>query len=81
MFAAYLIGIIGNKRIGQIMLTQFFLDMPFPVGYRAIADTKPNTEDEPAASSYYNANEMQLPGTLPDPAKQVKTDDGEMKQR
>lgn len=77
---ADLIGVIPDKRTGQVSFAKSFLNMPLPVSYRAIANPKPDTKYKPAGSGDGNTNKMGLPRSLPYPAKEVKANYGEMKQ-
>ena len=63
------------------MFAKLFFQMPFPVGYGAISNSKPDTQNKPTDCGYNYANEMQLSHGFPYPAKQVKADNGEMQQR
>ena len=60
------------------MDAQLFLDLPIPIRYRAITDTKPYSQNKPTCCSSANDDEMCLARTLPDPAKQVEAYDHEM---
>jgi len=70
--AGNFIGIIFNKRVGQVMLAQGSFNVPLPIGNGAVAPAKPNAQNIPAAGGNGNTNQVQPPCARPYPPQQVK---------
>ncbi len=71
----YLICEILNERIWQILFTELSLHLPLPIGYRAIAEPKPEAQNNPGKDSSHHQVEVEFSGRPPDPAEEVKPDD------
>jgi hypothetical protein len=78
VFSTDLVGIIFYKGIRKISLAQFFFYFPLPVCNRAVAPTKPDTQNKPGKCGSSNSYQMSFPGSWPYPTKNVKTDQQEM---
>ena len=78
VFSTDLVGIIFYKGIRKISLAQFFFYFPLPVCNRAVAPTKPDTQNKPGKCGGSNSYQMSFTGSWPYPTKNVKTDQQEM---
>ena len=77
----YLLCVVLYKVGWQVVLTQFVLYIPLPVGDGAVADAKPDTQDKPRCCGDEYACKMHLPCSPGYPAKKVEQHNGEMQNR
>ena len=56
------------------MLPDFSFYLPLPVGDGAIAQAKPDAQNEPRKGRNYHTNKVKPPGSAPNLAEKVKAD-------
>src|SRR6266496_2417479 len=67
IFSFKFISKVFNKRVWQILFTEFFFYLPVPISKRTITPAIPDAKHKPTDYCYCQCNQMGLSGTLPYP--------------